>query len=156
MKTKKCSRCKARRSVSEFNKNATRKDGVVEACKKCTRIYGKKHYLENKAYYINKAKQATDRLKFRVMEIKARAGCLHCNERHPACLLFHHRNPDEKLFTICDSVFGAGQAWNKIEAEIAKCDILCANCHAKEHFRLNGNIWPPECDGLTRVPAKDQ
>ena len=152
MKTKKCSRCKSIKGVPEFNKNSTRKDGLADACKKCTREYGRKHYLKNKAYYIEKSDRAIANLRRRLRELKSSIGCSKCQEKHPACLQFHHRDKNNKSFEICDAVFT--RSWKKIEEEMAKCDILCANCHAKEHFKLNGNIWPPECNGLTRAPAK--
>lgn len=61
-------------------------------------------------------------------EAKA-GGCIRCGESHPACLQFHHRDPSTKLFAIT--------RWSKsalkLRAEIAKCDILCANCHFKHH-----------------------
>jgi len=47
-------------------------------------------------------------------------------------LIFHHRDPRTKLFKIS----GINLSNKKIEilkAEISKCDLLCANCHAEIH-----------------------
>jgi predicted HNH restriction endonuclease len=49
--------------------------------------------------------------------------CAQCGMDHPGCLVFHHRNPADKKFSIQNAV-----------AEIAKCDILCANCHSILHW----------------------
>lgn len=68
-----------------------------------------------------------------VTEYKRQASCAHCGERHVACLHFHHRNAEEKDFSISTAVFH-GWGIERIMAEIAKCDVLCANCHAKHHW----------------------
>ena len=55
-----------------------------------------------------------------------------CGESDPIALDFHHRNPEEKEFNI-------GQALTrrvslvKLLEEVAKCDVMCANCHRKLH-----------------------
>lgn len=49
-------------------------------------------------------------------------------------LQFHHRNPSEKEFSI--SANRHVISWEKLKIELEKCDLLCANCHAEEHFKL--------------------
>jgi hypothetical protein len=70
--------------------------------------------------------------KKRQLLLDARAGgCMQCGEKHPACLDFHHRNPEEKEGHIGEfRKFGT----KRLLAEIAKCDVLCANCHRKFHY----------------------
>jgi hypothetical protein len=45
----------------------------------------------------------------------------------PECLDWDHRPGTEKAFNISDVLGGA--PFNKIVDEIAKCDLVCANCH---------------------------
>lgn len=73
-------------------------------------------------------------------EIKMQHGCNSCGyKKHPAALHFHHRYPSEKKF-------GLAQGWmhgrQKVLEEMAKCDVLCANCHAEQTVvdRKNGLI----------------
>lgn len=66
-------------------------------------------------------------------EIKARLGCARCGESDPACLLFHHRDPATKQGHV--SKLKEQVSLENLMAEIAKCDVLCANCHMKEHHR---------------------
>lgn len=40
---------------------------------------------------------------------------------------FHHRNPAEKLFEIGPGSFRHSR--EDILIEVAKCDLLCSNCH---------------------------
>ena len=56
-----------------------------------------------------------------------------CGEDHPAALDFHHRNSQEKDFEISVAI-GWGYSWERILAEIAKCDVICSNCHRKLHW----------------------
>lgn len=64
-------------------------------------------------------------------ELKQDLSCSRCPESDPACLDFHHRDPSEKLFEITAGMFSRSRA--KVLNEIAKCDVLCANCHRKLH-----------------------
>ena len=48
---------------------------------------------------------------------------------------FHHLNPDEKITTIANLINTRSQE-EKIAEEIAKCQVLCSNCH-REETKLN-------------------
>lgn len=73
---------------------------------------------------------STHSVRGKLQRIKAGRGCLHCGERDGQCLDFHHRDPESKVAEVSKLArMGIGPAL--IEAE--KCDVLCANCHAKHH-----------------------
>ena len=57
--------------------------------------------------------------------------CLHCPESRFPCLDFHHRESDKKVGTIAQV-----RHWSRerLAEEIAKCDVLCANCHRWHHW----------------------
>lgn len=70
--------------------------------------------------------------------LKMERGCAQCGYRkHPCALQFHHLDPSTKKFTI-----GRTNEWsiNMLASEIAKCIVLCANCHAvlEAEKRANG------------------
>jgi integrase len=47
---------------------------------------------------------------------------------------FHHLDPTKKDFTIASELHGTiANAWDRIEAEVRKCALLCANCHRLRH-----------------------
>lgn len=50
-----------------------------------------------------------------------------CGEARVACLQFDHLK--DKKFNVADMP-GKGLSKLRIEEEIAKCEVLCANCHA--------------------------
>lgn len=60
---------------------------------------------------------------------KGLAGCVDCHERDPVVLDFDHRPGERKLFNIGTTAMGVSQL--RLLAEIAKCDVRCANCHRR-------------------------
>ena len=71
-----------------------------------------------------------DRLRKKIWQIKKELGCEICGyNEHPAALQFDHLEPSNKEFTISRAISDS-IAWQRIEAEIEKCRVLCANCHA--------------------------
>jgi hypothetical protein len=84
--------------------------------------------------------QAKSRAKFRaeVQQIKKSKGCALCSEKHPACLQFHHRDPTTKKEKV-SSLISKGRR-SALMKEIEKCEILCANCHAKLHWGRRGSL----------------
>lgn len=70
--------------------------------------------------------------------LKARAvhymgsSCSGCRRVGPQAIFeFHHRDPNEKEFGITQD--GIPRRWEKVVAELAKCVMLCANCHREVH-----------------------
>lgn len=60
-----------------------------------------------------------------------RSGCIKCGEVFPDCLDFHHRDPNNKKFNIGNDA--STVSLKKVIEEVAKCDLICANCHRKLH-----------------------
>jgi hypothetical protein len=67
-----------------------------------------------------------------IRDIKVLSGCIRCGEKHVACLEFHHHDPAQKEENIGSRA--GHMTIRKIMAEVAKCDILCSNCHRKHHW----------------------
>lgn len=66
-----------------------------------------------------------------VRELKDGQPCMDCRERFPFYVLdYDHRPGEVKRFEIGKAVRGSYK-WETILAEIAKCDLICANCHRK-------------------------
>lgn len=55
-----------------------------------------------------------------------------------ASLQFHHREPKHKKFAITSVLHRKEKAsMQELNDEIAKCDILCSNCHKKKHTDID-------------------
>ncbi len=49
-----------------------------------------------------------------------------------ACIFhFHHRDQSQKEFALGNQV--VNKSWQRLIDELAKCDMLCANCHEMRH-----------------------
>jgi hypothetical protein len=58
--------------------------------------------------------------------------CEGCDRVHPLSIFeFHHRDGGSKDFGISED--GRIRPWDEIEAELAKCVLMCANCHREVH-----------------------
>lgn len=106
----------------EIWKNKAQKRGYAAACKSCdatgARERGRKYDITLREW-VASFKDST---------------CPDCgNDWAPHILDWHHRVPEDKLFAISQfSKFTKDKVI--IEAEIAKCDLLCANCHRDREF----------------------
>ena len=63
-----------------------------------------------------------------LQQYKQSIGCNHCGyNTHPVALQFNHlRDKKGNISDLVRSDYG----WATIWAEVAKCEILCANCHS--------------------------
>jgi hypothetical protein len=71
-----------------------------------------------------------------VRNIRIQSKCARCPENHPACLDFHHIDPstkDKSRPSRLHQAFDISWSIERIKKEIDKCEILCSNCHRKEH-----------------------
>jgi hypothetical protein len=68
-----------------------------------------------------------------LVEYKKTLKCARCGESHPATLAFHHKRRSEKKFEIGNALI-LKVSFKRLLAEIEKCEVICANCHAKEHL----------------------
>src|SRR5205085_4555952 len=101
------------------------------------RAYNRDYYQRNRERLIQQQAEKNKRLAGKrrqwLAEYKSGLSCARCGESHPATLTFHHKKPARKSFAIGDANT-LKVSRKRLLAEIRKCEILCANCHAKEHL----------------------
>jgi len=74
------------------------------------------------------------RLCKQVQAYKVERGCERCGYcRSPYALELHHPHGKGGQKTGIAQLVRRGFAWSKIEAELSRCTLLCANCHREEH-----------------------
>lgn len=98
------------------------------------REYKRRWYRENKAKHISYVRKREEGIDAWFRSYKETLCCEVCGENHPACLEFHHTDPKQKKFSV--SARRDRPSLEKLKEEIAKCKVLCANCHRKEHYSL--------------------
>lgn len=136
MQTKICPKCQEEKSIDCFSKNKSRKSGYSSECKECHKITRKEYYEANKAKEINRVKSRRELQVKTFQDLKSSLGCKLCGENHVATLHFHHLDPSQKEIGLALAI-RRGWGVEKLQAEIDKCVVLCANCHAKEHYELS-------------------
>jgi hypothetical protein len=101
------------------------------------RVYHAKHYAANKAKYMANAKARKIAFRDKINELK-RQPCMDCKGTfNPWQMDYDHRDPSEKEGIIAQ-LAGSNQQ-TRTYAEIAKCDLVCANCHRnRTHDRRAG------------------
>jgi hypothetical protein len=68
-----------------------------------------------------------------INDYKKTLRCGRCGFYHPAALQFHHTDSSTKKFEIGSAV-GLLKSLKQVQDEIAKCECICANCHAVHHY----------------------
>lgn len=123
---KRCSTCAKELPLSEFGRVNKNRDGLDYSCKTCKRAYLAAHYRKNKPAYRNKARKWERKRADAIRAAKAKP-CADCGGTYPPeCMDFDHMPGEEKLFHVSH---GHKMSAAKVDAEIAKCEVVCANCH---------------------------
>lgn len=91
----------------------------------------KDYYARNADEIKRKAVENSRKRAELVRQYKEEAGCCWCGDTRHYVLVFHHRDPSEKSFTISTNL---GKSLPVLMEEIAKCDVMCANCHRELHY----------------------
>lgn len=64
-----------------------------------------------------------------VIQVAKDVPCTDCGQRFPPFVMdFDHRDPSTKSFNV-GAALGLMKSVEAILVEIAKCDVVCANCH---------------------------
>ena len=91
----------------------------------------KRTYAERRAYLKQAVAKRRKALRKKAVEY-AGGRCELCGyDRCVEALDFHHRDPSTKSFGISQK--GITRSWEKIQKEIDKCALICANCHREVH-----------------------
>jgi len=111
-----CTSCKETHPSSEFYRRRQGND-LSSYCKKCTVIQTQKRQR-----------------KLKEQSIQYKGGeCVKCGyNKCQAALQFHHVDKTKKEFTLAHRKV---TSFVKVKDELDKCILLCANCHAEEHYQ---------------------
>lgn len=85
---------------------------------------------DRKAAAAAAALRTARRNRVKLAEYLADHPCVDCGEDDLRCLDFDHRDPADKTANVCTLIW-THVRWERVWAEIAKCEVRCANCHRK-------------------------
>lgn len=128
--TKDCNVCKETKPLSEYNPNKECKYGVVGTCKLCSNARVGQWYKNNRTRRQEAANIANQKRK-RLAVNHFGDKCHDCERTYPQYVYqFHHLDPTQKDYNPSASIQnGMTAMWR----ELAKCVMLCANCHMIRH-----------------------
>lgn len=130
MKT--CNRCSEEKLDEEFPSRKYKSGKVSPGpyCWGCKREYDRTYWEQNASRREGnreKHKERVNRNKRYVRKaLSLSSGCLDCGERNPIVLEFDHLR--DKTHNVADLIKD-GYSTDRIQEEIDKCEIVCANCH---------------------------
>ena len=126
-----CSVCKLEKLKIELYSN--------HYCKSCRSKYNKRWYLKNKKKHIEMVGANNRRVRVAVGAYidRARARpCKDCGIQYDPWIMEFDHISNNKLFNISEKRRGYANL-EVIQAEIDKCEVVCANCHKQRtHSRI--------------------
>lgn len=137
---KRCPRCGETKPLSAFSKNRRRKDGVHSICKACRAKDDHKRYeiAQGRAMPMRPQRSERGRTAW-LRSLKEGKPCSDCGGIFPYQVMqWDHLPGFEKLGDISAAFWGRTRG--EVLAEIAKCDLVCANCHAIRTFERSGCV----------------
>ena len=89
---------------------------------------GLSHYQRNKQYYVDRNRLARQTKREHILNIKKNGQCVDCGINDYRVLDFDHSGEKAKVCNVADL---ASRNWSieRIDEEISKCELRCANCH---------------------------
>jgi len=118
METKTCSTCLQEKPISEFYAQPGHKYGVMSLCKECFNKFCAERWKQRKIRYIKQ------------FGGKCQSCGLELTDNNYCVFDFHHTDPQEKEYMWTKLRLFSD---SRIQEELAKCILLCANCHRMAH-----------------------
>src|SRR5436305_6143453 len=135
---RRCGSCGASKPVDEFAWRRKAKGPRDSYCRPCRAVYKQAHYAANRRRYIDAARQRrevtqVERVEYLVTYLRGHP-CVDCGEGGPIVLEFDD---------LRDKEFGIGSGfrdrnWQSVLDEMAKCEVVCANCHRRRTAKRGG------------------
>lgn len=133
MEKQTCHTCKTEKNLDDFHRSSYESNGRKKRCKTCVSDKARARYAADPSKSIKRstewAKKRVQSNRELVWEYLLGHPCIRCGETNPVVLEFDHRDPTEKVDHVSRLINSPRCAKSALMAEIAKCDVLCANCH---------------------------
>lgn len=142
-----CSKCLVDKSAVCFSSRGNGK--LHKQCKDCKKIAISRHYQANKKLYKDRAteynKKIREEIKQYIKEYKEQRSCADCGRKFAHYIMdFDHIG--SKKYNVSDLGF-CGSSMETLLDEIAKCEVVCSNCHRERtcaeniHHRTQSHCW---------------
>jgi hypothetical protein len=149
--TRRCYDCGLVKPITEFAFAHKTKGTRQGRCRRCHAGYRRAHYLRNRDVYVKREVARIKRYRNEnrplIREYLRLHPCVDCGETDIVVLDFDHRDPATKSHNVV--VLATQKPWARVLAEIAKCEVRCANCHRRRTaLQFNWRASRPESKSL--------
>jgi hypothetical protein len=137
---KRCCHCKEWKPLTEFNRRTTAIDGRQARCRECNKAYHYENWDRHMSQIRGRNKRVLRENQRNMLAYLETHPCVDCGESDVVVLQFDHLRDKRK--NVASMM--RGYAWTVILMEIEKCEVRCANCHARrtmsnvESWRTHG------------------
>ena len=132
---KRCYKCGETKEDSRFYRDKSRVDGLMNRCKQCDADEKKRHKQTPIGRAVNRSIQRKHGQRVKQLRIRLKnSGCFVCGYTQCyAALEFHHLRGKDKDMNECGT-------YRSLMREVARCVVVCANCHREIHAGLHPHI----------------
>lgn len=96
-------------------------------------------YRNNRHKQMTRVRGQSKRNRTEVQEFKSSTPCADCHIQYPHYVMDFDHVRGEKIDNVAD-ILRANMSRKKLWSEIAKCDLVCSNCHrVRTHERREQN-----------------
>src|SRR2546428_3678828 len=149
-----CTKCGEIKPLEAFPPVRRGEPKLQTWCRDCFAAYGREYYRKNretqKARLLRNVAATRGENRRRIIEYPATHPCVDCGETDMVVLEFDHLG--DKVADVSAYANG-GRTWARIQAEIEKCEVRCANCHRR---RTRATLFPNSATvpQIRRKPAR--
>lgn len=132
-----CYWCKEDKPAADFYRHKSKKGGLASRCKEC-------HNLRERIRHAVSSIEARDHIR------KAKdVPCTDCHQRYPYYVMDFDHVRGEKHHTLAHmSRKGMNWTLDVINDEIAKCEVVCSNCHRARTYHRQVNRQQKDFESL--------
>jgi hypothetical protein len=136
MAMKTCGRCGETKPLDQFHRS--QRDGRQLWCKACRKEYDAQYSRRTLARRRERRRHTRPSFIAWYVSLKAFKPCTDCGQSfHHAAMQWDHLPGYEKVADL--GTLSRRHSKAAVLAEIAKCELVCANCHAVRTFLRRGN-----------------
>jgi L-lysine 2,3-aminomutase len=137
-----CARCGEERPIEDFPERVLGSGRRHGHCRACKAAYQREWYARNAARHkanVAEIRRARIRTNREIVQRAKAVPCSDCGRCYPPYVMdFDHRT-DDKVGAISQMTSSAPTA--VLLAEIAKCEVVCANCHRERTYGDPRSAW---------------
>lgn len=124
---KRCCTCKQTKQLDQFNLLRRSRDGHQPSCRECNAAYHRTHWDRHMAQIRERRKIRRAAANAFVIGYLKSHPCVGCGEEDIVVLELDHLRDKRGNVSV---LITSSEVW-RIQEEIAKCDVVCCNCHRR-------------------------